>query len=115
MVRDLSPAAARSALLPGGASGLYLVLFWRASGPNGAEARRRFSQIDWPDCLRPVAVDLDQAPEIADWFCPTSIPMLAVVTDGAMLDMAYDCTVEAGRRLADSGQAHYLMMASMSA
>ena len=114
MMKELRTSDERAALLPSGSNALFVVLFWRKSNPTAAAFRRQCSEIVWPRWFRTVSVDLDTAAEVAAWFETPIVPMLAVVTDGAMLCVEYDCTIEACRKLADCGRSQYSMMRSMS-
>lgn len=101
-------------LLPGGSRALFVVLFWRSSDPAASAMRRDCAGIIWPRCFRPVSVDLDSAPEIAEWYNLSVAPMLGVVTDAALLAIEHECTTEACRKLADYGWSQYSMMKTSS-
>lgn len=102
-------------MLPGGADTLFVALFWRSSDPDSWAFRNRCDALQWPDCFEPVAVDLDTDDGLDDWFGQPTGPMLAVVTDGAMLCMEFDATPRSCRALIACGVAQYSMMQSMSA
>lgn len=111
---ELDSSAARAALLPGGAE-LFVVLFWRSGDATSVAWRRHCERVAWPRELCAVAVDLEAAPEIAAWFEPRIVPMLAVVTDGALLAVEYECTTEACHQLANRGYWQYSLMKTMYA
>jgi hypothetical protein len=114
ILKECTDVRGRSRLLPGGSGGLYVVVFWRASDPVASDFRRACADIVWPQGCIPVAVDLDQAPEMIDWFELSTVPMLAVISDGSLLGLEYECTVDACRRLVESGFRQYSLMRSMA-
>jgi hypothetical protein len=114
MMKELRTPVDLAALLPGGSDELFMVLFWRSSEPLARAARRSCADFVWPRPFRPVSVDLDRASDVDAWFCLNSVPILAVVTDGAILGMEFDCTPEACRKLAECGRSQYSMMRSLS-
>lgn len=97
-------------LLPGRSRDVFVVLFWRGSAGSLAELRTRCAEVTWPRGFRVVCVDLDAASEVDEWFKPGTLPMLAVVHDGALLSMEFDFSDEACVRLAECGRAQYSLM-----
>jgi hypothetical protein len=114
-VRELSTRLERSALLPCGSRTVYAVFFWRSSVVQSKRARNKLDALSWPSFLHVVAVDLDHAKELADWFEVTTVPMLAVVRDGAMLCVEFEISQTSCEQLALSGRRQLAAMRSHSA
>ncbi len=106
-MQELRTSTQRCCLLPGKSKELFVVFFWRSSDPDAASLRSKCGSVAWPRCFRPVAVDLDAASEIDDWFNIRNHPMLAVVHDGALLSMEFDFCDDAYQRLAECGRFQY--------
>ena len=109
-MEELVTTSDRSGLLPGRSKDLFVVLFWRSSQGQNQETRLKLGDYDWPRCFRVVSIDLDGAQEIDEWFNVRTVPMVAVIHDGALLSMEFDFGDEACLRLADCGRWKFAQM-----
>jgi len=109
-VKELHDTRERAKLLPGHENEVFVVLFWRSGDARSSAVRRRCRGFDWPAGFRAVAVDVDACEELAAWFRPDRVPMLAVVLDGSILAVEFDMDEAARQRLIVHGQKQVLHM-----
>jgi len=86
-----------------GAKGVYVVLFLSSQDPThdiSTDADiTRFAALSLPRHLPRVVVDTEGAPETARWFGVTQTPVLAVISDGALLAIEHQCEESVCERL----------------
>lgn len=92
-------------LLPGATNVPSIVLFCTAHETT-EKMRKRFDCATWPRGYRVCQIDLDNDPEARSWFAlDDERPAVAVVLDGAILALEYECSDEACQRLLRTAQA----------
>lgn len=90
---------AARALLPGHTDGDHVVLFFRPQDRDAADHLQRFSSLPWPPRWSAAAVDVDCAPDTARWFGLSLTPAVAVIRDGALLALEFDCSDDVCHRV----------------
>lgn len=95
-MRMLQPEEATVRLLPGRQDQFAAVLFAHNSD---AESVERFQQLQWPAGWDVFFVDVAATPALTGWFGVRETPVLAVIRDGALLALEYECAPEVCERL----------------
>lgn len=90
-----------SFLMPEGDEALHVVLFCEPGSPTVQKAREFAPDVDIPTDWKLVVLDTERAERTARYFGVDEIQGMAVVEEGAILDIEYECSVEAFRRLID--------------
>lgn len=90
---------AASALLPGRADGDHVVLFFRHDDDGSSGHLQRFAALPWPTRWSASAVNVERAPETARWFGLQETPAVAVIRDGALLALEFDCSEDVCQRV----------------
>jgi len=83
------------------AGSLHVVLFCEPGSPTVEKACQYAPQVDIPTDWHLVLLDTNNAEETAQYFGLRDITGMAVIEDGAILDIEYECSIEAFRRLID--------------
>ena len=78
-------------LLPGHAPGRRFVVFFTGGDPGDAAECQRFREADWPPGLARVEVDVRAAPSLREHFGLRRLPAIAIVEDGSLIALEYDC------------------------
>ena len=79
-------------LLPGQGGGLFAVLFSNSTRPGAEALEARFSELQWPADLRQVIVDTRTASASAEWFGLGEGPAMALICEGSLLAVEYECS-----------------------
>lgn len=90
-----------SFLMPGESDALHVVLFCEPGSPTVQKACSLAPDVDLPEDWNLVLLDTDEAEQTARHFGVDDVTGMAVVEDGAILDIEYECSLEAFRRLID--------------
>jgi len=102
--REITSDEEASFLKPGANDALHIVLFCHADSPVVEKARRMVPEVDIPADWDFTILDTDRADEIAGWYGLTDASGMAVISDGSLLTIEYECSVDALRRLIDVAQ-----------
>lgn len=86
-------------LMPGHHDAVTLVLFCGAQAPVIERARALADQVELPQGWSLAVVDPNSAADTARWFGVTEVPAMGAVSDGALLAVEYECSLEAFERL----------------
>lgn len=88
-----------SFLMPDGDDALHVVLFCEPGSPTVRKACELAPEVDIPEDWNLVRLDTDGADQTARHFGLADIEGMAVIEAGAILDVEYECSLEAFRRL----------------
>ena len=102
--REVTSDEEASFLKPGADDALHIVLFCQADSPVVQKARRLVPEVDIPADWDFTILDTDGVDEIANWYGLTDASGMAVISDGSLLTIEYECSVDALRRLIDVAQ-----------
>ncbi|MFW5967761.1 MAG: hypothetical protein ACOCV2_09600 [Persicimonas sp.] len=94
-------------LMPGRSEGLHLVLFCEPDSPTVDKAREYLGRVEVPDDWRFVHLIPSEAPETTEWFGLSDTMGMAVIADGAMLAVEYECSLGAFKRLMSTARKQY--------
>jgi hypothetical protein len=83
----------------GGKDSLHVVLFCEPGSPTVEKACQYAPQVDIPTDWHLVLLDTEHATDTARYFGLDDVTGMAVIEDGAILDIEYECSIEAFRRL----------------
>lgn len=93
-----------SVLMPGEDDSLHLVLFCHKDAPTVERARQLAPRVDIPSNWDIVVLDAEKAPETASWYGVDETSGMAVIRDGSLLDIEYECSLDAFRRLIETAK-----------
>lgn len=103
--REISSDDEASLLMPGEeGGGLHVVLFCEPGSPTVEKACSLAPEVEVPEDWSLVLLDTDEAEETARHFGVDGVTGMAVIEDGAILDIEYECSLEAFRRLIEVAQ-----------
>jgi hypothetical protein len=88
-----------SFLMPGGDDALHVVLFCEPGSPTVQKACQLAPDVGIPEEWNLVRLDTDGADKTARHFGLAELEGMAVIEDGAILDVEYECSLEAFHRL----------------
>ncbi|MFB6351277.1 MAG: hypothetical protein ABEN55_17980 [Bradymonadaceae bacterium] len=88
-----------SFLLPDGDDALHVVLFCEPGSPTVQKACELAPEVDIPEDWNLVRLDTEGARRTARHFGVAELEGMAVVENGTILDVEYECSLEAFRRL----------------
>ena len=92
------------ALMPG--ARVPAIVLFTVDHPQTTKMCARFDAAAWPHGYRVLKLDLEQEPEARGWFAlSNNRPAVAVVLDGAILALEYECSDEACARLLHTADA----------
>lgn len=84
--------------------GLHVVLFCEPGSPTVEKACKFAPQVAIPTDWQLVLLDTDRAPETARYFGVEDVTGMAVIEEGSILDIEYECSIEAFRRLIETAK-----------
>ena len=99
--REVRSDEEASFLMPGEDESLHLVLFCQKGSPVVEKARELTPRVDIPADWDLVLLDTDGASETARWYGVGETSGMAVIEDGSLLDIEYECSIDALKRLID--------------
>lgn len=99
--REIQSDEDASFLMPGGDDALHVVLLCEPGSPTVEKARELAPEVDIPTDWDLVWLDTDRAERTARHFGVQNVEGMVVVEDGSILDIEYECSLEAFRRLID--------------
>ena len=84
------------------ADGRRVLLFVDRRLPSAGPAEDRFADVSWPDGTHTEVIDISSDDEHASWYGIADVPAVAVVLDGAILAIEYECDAEACARVCEA-------------
>ena len=102
-----------SFLMPGRSSEIHLVMCCDAGAPAVKKAARLAPQVDLPSDWDLVVLDPEQASETARWFGIAEASGMAVIHDGVLLAIEFECSLDAFERLIDVAERQASQLAEM--
>ena len=102
--REVTSDEEATFLMPEGDDDLHVVLFCDPGSPTIEKACELAPDVDIPADWDLVWLDTEQAEQTAGHFGVREVEGMAVVEDGAILDIEYECSLEAFQRLIEVAQ-----------
>lgn len=97
--REVASDEEASFLMPGESDALHVVLFCEPGSPTVEKACSLAPEVEIPEDWNLVLLDTEEAEETARHFGVDDVTGMAVIEDGSILDIEYECSLEAFRRL----------------
>jgi hypothetical protein len=97
--REVTSDQEASFLMPDGDDALHVVLFCEPGSPTVQKACELAPEVDIPEDWNLVRLDTDGAEKTARHFGLSDLEGMAVIEAGTILDVEYECSLDAFRRL----------------
>ena len=97
--REITSDDEASFLMPGNDGFLHIVLFCESGAPVVDRAREIVPEVEIPEAWDFAVIDTAEAPETVRWFGVDEASGMAVIRDGSLLDIEYECSIDAFGRL----------------